>query len=275
LLTLAGTYPTGWEHRDLAAGARLDARGGTFLASPTNLYPIRLEGGPGVCVAGATVAGQYDRTLGWSAMHDPNNAGLRFENDDAVVDGVRIDNVGDGLRPVGANFTIRGVRLSWIRDDCVENDHLRGGLITDSVFDGCYVAVSERPSDANIAAGFDGRRDVLTIHGSLLRLEPMPGPREGDAAALGHGSLFKWHALGTKLALHDNVFLAEQLSEGGAQNMTVPDGLVSCADNVMVWLGPGPYPAPLPDCFTVTTDRRVWEDAVAEWEQRHPELAGR
>ena len=31
----------------------------------------------------------------------------------------------------------------------------------------------------------------------------------------------------------------------------------------------GPYPAPLPPCFTVTNDRGVWDDAVAAWKLRH------
>ena len=45
----------------------------------------------------------------------------------------------------------------------------------------------------------------------------------------------------------------------------------SC-DDVMVWLGPGPYPAPLPDCVRVTRDRGVWDDAVADLKRRHPDV---
>jgi hypothetical protein len=40
---------------------------------------------------------------------------------------------------------------------------------------------------------------------------------------------------------------------------------------VIVWLGPGEYPClPLPPGWTLTTDRRVWDDAVAAWTARHP-----
>ena len=57
--------------------------------------------------------------------------------------------------------------------------------------------------------------------------------------------------------------------KGGASTMGIPSSLVGCSNNVMVWLGQGPYPAPLPACFTVTTDRSVWDAAVATWKLRH------
>ena len=57
--------------------------------------------------------------------------------------------------------------------------------------------------------------------------------------------------------------------------LEIPAGLVttgaaSCANNTIVWLGEGPYPAALPACFTVTTDREIWQKAVTEWIARHP-----
>jgi hypothetical protein len=274
LITLAGVRAGEYQERALPVGTRIDGRSGVFLASPTNLYPLNLAGGDGVCLGGGVVAGQYDRGLDWQAMHDLNNAGLRFESNALTVDGLRIDDVEDGIRPVGGQFTVRGAWLSYVRDDCIENDHLHGGLVEDSLFDGCYVAVSERPSPAILAGRVDGRRDLLTIHGSLLRLQAMPGPAGSRAPALGHGQFFKWHELATALALHDNVFLAERVGEGGPASMGMPPGLVSCSNNVMVWLGSGDYPAPLPPCFTVTGDRGVWDAAVAAWHVRHPEVTG-
>jgi hypothetical protein len=56
--------------------------------------------------------------------------------------------------------------------------------------------------------------------------------------------------------------------------MGIPPGKLSgCANNVMVWLGPGDFPTTLPDCFTVTKDRTVWDNAVADWLARHPDVA--
>lgn len=272
MVRIAGTHTTRWQDRALAPRTKLDARSATFFASPNNLYPIELGGGGNVCFAGGTVQGRYDRTLSWQAMHDLNNAGLRFENGAVIVDGLRVDNVEDGIRPVGGPFVIRQVWLSYIRDDCVENDHLQGGTIEDSLLDGCYTAISERPSPAIEASGADGRERLLTVRASLLRLAPMPGPRDGDPSDLGAGRFFKWDRLATQLALHDNVFLAEETGQNGPKVMGIPDRLVDCTNNVMVWLGPGDYPAPLPACFTVTRDRTVWDLAVLRWKLRHPHV---
>ena len=269
LITLTGTWATSYDNRTLLNLTRLDARQATFLPSLTNLYPVNLGGGSVICVSGGVELGQYDRSLTWDQIHTLNNAGFRFENPYLTVENIRIDNVGDGIRPIAGPFTIRGAWLTYVRDDCVENDHVQPGLIDDSLFDGCYVGISERPSTAIIASGYDGRNDLLTIRQSLIRLQPMPGPRGGLATDLGNGQFFKWSSLATQLELDDNVFMAEQVGEGGASTMGIPSSLVGCSNNVMVWLGPGPYPAPLPPCFTVTTDRAVWDSAVAAWKTRH------
>ena len=279
LVTLTGTLSGAYNSQSLAAGTRIDARAATFLASPTNLYPISLGGAGGCCLLGGTVLGQYDRTWTWSQMHGINNAGIAFLNGDFTIDGLRVDDVEDGIRPrQGGGFTVRNAWLSYVRDDCVENDHLQDGLIDDSLLDGCYVAFSARPSPSIISSGYDGRNKLWTIRNTLVRLEPMPGPDGPTPDGLGHGGFFKWHlwgdpvnSLSPKLALHDNVFLAERVGVVGADRMGIPPGeLLECSNNVMVWLGPGDFPAPLPaECFTVTTDRAVWDNAVADWVARH------
>lgn len=96
---------------------------------------------------------------------------------------------------------------------------------------------------------------------SLVRLEPMPTVYRGRAP--GDGGFFKWDEEGRspRLVLEGNVFRAYQ--DANHTSMGMPDG-TSCRDNTMVWLG-GPYPEQLPDCFEVTTDARVWDEAVARW----------
>jgi hypothetical protein len=271
----------GSDFRDmhLAAGAVIDARAATFFAGPTNRYPIALGGGAGICFAGGTVIGRYDRAAGWTAMHDLNNAALAFENVGATIDGLRADNVTDGIRPrPGGRFSIANVWLSYVRDDCIENDHLEGGTVRDAFLDGCYVAFSARPSPSKVRRGLDGSGNTWIIRDSLVRLAAMPGPRKGAAGDRGHGGFFKWHkwdhpreSRSPGLALHGNVFLAETRPSERADRLGIPPGrLVGCADNVIVWLGAGEFPGRLPsDCFRVTTDRRVWDDAVAAWRRRH------
>jgi hypothetical protein len=213
-------------------------------------------------------------------MHGENNAGVRFENGNFTVEGVRIDNVTDGIRPVGGPFTIRGSWLSYVRDDCVENDWLHPGLVEDNLFDGCYVAFAARPTDGIIAEGGDGRGEVWTIRNNLIRMEAMPGPRTGPSP--NYGAVFKWHnwtdpsiSLSPKLALHNNIFLIDRMGAEGVNRMGLPpEQVASCSNNTLVWLGPGEYPAKLPSCFTVTKDRKVWDVAVAGWKARHPGVGG-
>ncbi len=282
-IVLAGTHTTDYYTRSLAPGTAIDARAATFVhcsqPDPTapcalNVYPVNLGpvDGENGCWAGGVVTGENRLDASWTAMHDPNNAGFIFENRHFTVDGLRMHNVGDGIRPRGgaADFVIRNVWLSYVRDDCVENDNMNTGLVDDSLFDGCFVGFSARHSDTSV----EGPDNVWTIQNSLVRLEPMPGPPEGGE--IGHKGFFKWVSWGDpnsrspKLALYNNVFMAEMQGQIDAERMGIPPGkLVDCANNVMVWLGPGAYPASLPDCFTVTTDRRVWDGAVTAWIRRH------
>jgi hypothetical protein len=214
-------------------------------------------------------------------MHDENNSGVSFDIAGMTVENVRIDNVTDGVRPRANSegFVVRGVRMSYVRDDCIENDHLYGGAVEDSLLDGCYVAFSSRPGSTNLTS--DGRRNVWRVENSLVRLAPMPGPRPGSNAhpdGLGHGTFFKvdqWDApadsRSPRFVLRNNIFRADRVGQESARRMGLPPGhVIDCADNVMVWLGSGPYPAPLPACFRITTDRSVWDRAVADWIARHP-----
>ncbi|MDD1668148.1 MAG: phytase, partial [Methanomicrobiales archaeon] len=226
-VSLSGTFSSDYRNKSLRPNTTIDARAATFFATPDNRYPINLGGGAGVCVVGGTVLGQYDRTWGWERMHDLNNAGIAFENARSIIDGIRIDNVTDGIRPrPGGQFAIRNAWLTHIRDDCVENDQLQEGVVENSLLDGCYVAFSARPSRSKTGKEFDGSEKVWTIKNSLIRLEPMPGPRGGSADGLGHGSFFKWHSRrhsgksrSPKLALFENIFMLERAGQSSGGRM--------------------------------------------------------
>jgi hypothetical protein len=50
--------------------------------------------------------------------------------------------------------------------------------------------------------------------------------------------------------------------------------VIESVDNVVVWTGSGDYPClPLPQGWTLTRDQGVWDQAVADWKARHPEVA--
>ena len=182
-----------------------------------------------------------------------------------TLEDVRIVNYGDGVRVAdyADDWTIRRIHVQGGHDDCIENDRLYSGLVDDSYFEGCYVFISERPG-SNQTVVRDGSRDTVTIRNSLVYLQPMPTVYSGTAP--GTGPLFKWSANASKLVISNSIFRFDKKPNHGS--LGAPN-LVGCANNIVVWLGAGPFPASLPACFTVTTSRAVWDQAVADWKARH------
>lgn len=275
---LAGKRDTGVQVDSPRSDASYDLRGVVSVAYPERTrYPLvfgrvrhgRPTGGTAerLCIVGGTVVGQQPRDLTWQEMkrrHDGD--GLRVQGGGwYVVDGLRVDNVEDGVAPFGDGFVGRNLYLTYIRDDCIENDAVSGGYVADSLFDGCSMGISERPSK-----GFSPTRapaaETFTLDGVLLRLRPMP--RDDAPDGLGNGQLFKWSQWGNRLVLRNSIFLVERVSMNGKKAMAFPAGTL--AENVtLVWTGPGDYPAPVPAGVRVTKDRAVWDTARSSWLARH------
>lgn len=262
--------------------AVFDARGAKWrfqtYPMPLAADPVRITGGGrSACFVGGLIEGTNPATAGWEETYEQTNgAAFAFGGDQPlenfVVEGVRIHNVWDGIRPRARarNFVIKDVWLSDARDDCIENDHFTTGIIDDSLLDGCHMAISARnPRDPE---SYGSR--VLTIRHSLIRLKPFPKPRQAMlrrhawARDPGHAMFFKWSSNSMKVQLADNVFMLEQLPNNQPQAIEVPP-TISCSNNVLVWLGSGD-PGPVPDCFEVVRDRSVWDAAKAAWIARPP-----
>lgn len=262
--------------RPLPENGIVDARTATWVQ--VDDYPVVLEGGPDICFSGGTVMGEYPYSTDWETMHD--TAGFTFRSTgNTTVENFRVHNYGDGIsfsRGIPSySFHIIGAHMTHIRDDCVQNDYMYSGLIEDSLFDGCYSAFSAQQGSSE---NHDGSQNIWTISNSLIRLEPMEKVYEDRGLIPGHGAFFKWNRddnTSPQLSLHNNIFRADQPSNSN-RGLGVPEGkLVSCTDNIVVWLGDGAYPDPLPTtfngqpCFTITTDRTVWDNAVWSWMNRH------
>jgi hypothetical protein len=255
-----------------------DLRGLRSVAFPgQTLYPLSFgdvrHGRPtgavaeGLCIIGGTVVGQQPRSLTWQQVkHSHDGDGLRVQAGGwYLVDGLRADNVEDGISPFGDGFVARDLYFTYIRDDCIENDAVSGGIVADSLFDGCSMGLSERPSKGFRPAP-PPAAETFTLDGVLLRLQPMP--RDDAPDGLGHGQLFKWSRWANRLVLRNSIFLVERVSMNGRKSMRFPDGTV--AENVtLVWSGPGSYPAPVPAGVRVTKDRSVWDAARRAWLARH------
>lgn len=244
------------------AGSLIDLKKASWI--DVDDWPVDIRGGSGMCVEGGVVRGVYPDTTDWDLLH--STGAINLSGPGVTTEGVRVDNYGDGIRirDDSDGFTVHSAHLTFIRDDCVENDRLYGGEVTDSLLDGCYVAFSARPKSSDETS--EGSDRTFAIRDSLVRLQPMPTVYKGDAP--GHGGFFKWDkdGRGPTLELHGNVFRVDQ--ESNHTGLGVPPELGDCSDNVVVWLGDGAYPDPLPDCFTVTSDASVWDSAVEDWHAR-------
>lgn len=253
----------------LTAGERVNAEASAWAPSTVIPYPIYFDSTADSCWDGGRVTGTFPVTTSWSVYHD--TAGMGVSGSNVTIDHPRIFNVGDGIRirDRAAGWTVRNAYLSYIHDDCIENDRLVSGTIDASFLDGCYVGVSTRRSSGDTTT--DGHLNTVTLRNSLVRLQAMPTVYSGSAA--GSGGFFKWDTSAARtspgLAISNTVFRADQ--DTNHQDLNLPAGYpVTCANNVMVWLGSGPFPGTLPSCFTVTTDRAVWDAAVAGWQAAHP-----
>ena len=251
---------------ELDAPSVVDARGATW--THVDDWPVSVTGRAPLCWRGGTVVGTYPPGTTWDTYHHTGAFG--FTNPASVVSGLRVHGYGDAVnvREGAEDFRIRGVHATEIHDDCLQDDFLYSGVVEDSLFDGCFVGISARPTSSNTSS--DGRTETLTIRRSLLRLAPMPTVYSGPAP--GHGGFFKWDfdtGRSPRLVLEDSVFRADQPPNNGS--LGLPEGYdVSCARNTVVWLGEGEFPdasswrSRCPDTRIVTTPA-TWTDAVARW----------
>lgn len=280
---LAGSYISQYKVASPADDHTYDARETTSTAYPySTLYPMSFgttRPARHNCFLGGKVVGQQASSLTWRQVKKQyDGTGLQMGgNDWYVIDGLRVENVEDGLRPRGTRdlypkdgdgFTLRNAYFTRIRDDCISNTDIAGGVIEDSLFDGCYTGISELPGNGNAQRKIPAPAgESLILDGVLLRLQAMPGTyRNDDPRLLGHGTLFKWSDVANKVVLRDSVFLIDTAPAKG--RVDFPPGTV--AKNVtVVWLGHGAFPGTVPAGVTVTTDRSVWDTARSRWLTRH------
>lgn len=230
-VTLDGTLSEQYQIGRPRSGVTYDLRRLETTAFPyESLYPLafgevehgRSESPPAreLCIIGGTVIGEQSRDLAWQEVKSSHDGdGLRIDGTGwYVVDGLRVDNVEDGIGVFGEGFVLRNLYFTHIRDDCIENDALGEGLISDSLFDGCFMGVSERPSEGFDIA--DTSSGTLELDRVLMRLEPMAHDDATDE--LGNGQLFKWSSSSNRLVLRDCIFLVERESLNGRDSMVFP-----------------------------------------------------
>lgn len=283
--------------------ARFDARGATWhsylvedLSKAKNCFPVMLgadwgtcglpsRGGgrndiwedvknspapaPTLCWYGGTIIGDQPTSLTWGQVKAGHGATFSVNALEPVIEGVRIHNLEDAFVPLKSrNFTFRGNWVTYNRDDCIENDGYAAGLVEDNLFDGCFallsavnytIPLSRRP----VAVG-GGPNSAVTFRNNLIRM----------GAELTGGSNPVWKVyddMAPKIKLRNNIFYFS----GGEKSKDVDQSrIIECSNNTIVWGGSGNFPGKYPsNCFKVTKDKSVWDNAVAKWKADHPDVA--
>jgi hypothetical protein len=271
----AAATPAGVTYRPSPADdITFDAEGSVWRPDPST-YPVNVDGGAKVCWLGGAVLGSIAPDTTWEVAHDDNQPCLRLVASGwMVIDGLRCDNTGDGLRPresvTGAQnvtMTIRGTYLTRIHDDCLENDGVIGGVLRDNLWDGCNTGISERPSERQGVFAQPAGESLVLDH-MLIGLWRSPH-EEG----WGENALFKWSDSANELVIRCSILKVDEVSLNGPQAMEVPgrvdDRACPRRPSTLVWLGGGRYPAPIPPGMRVSSRLSVWTSAVARWRQLH------
>jgi len=260
---------------DTALGKAFDARSSDFLIYQVKWGMIQVEGEsiqPGMCWAGGFVQSDKPWDASWADHKDTdtpdgptrNSAAISNASYEMTVTGMDVFNVHDGFRTTdGFEWVVQHSWAAYVRDDCVENDHLHSGRIYDCLFDGCYTGISTRPSSSDSSS--DGAGEVVELDRVLLRIQAMPYPYEwetksgvidengdpyaGDGIPYGHGNLFKLDSDTSRnphFVIENSVFLATHYTTDAKLDFP-PESLVDgCENNTIIWLGPGVFPGRLP-----------------------------
>ena len=141
--------------------------------------PVALTGKGGVCWTGGVIQGTYPSTTPWTTF--ARTAGFSVANPSATIDNVRVHDYGDGIRLLqGADdWMVRGAYETMIYDDCISNDKLRAGLVSQSLLDGCAVGFSAHRAPGDVTSDGSGR--TVRVADSLVRLRPMASVESGRA----------------------------------------------------------------------------------------------
>jgi hypothetical protein len=230
------------------------------------------------CFVGGILRGRAVDTQTWEYYHANDNAAcLRMVALEWMqVRNLRCDNVEDGFRPretrIDANnarMYVAGTYFTRVRDDCLENDGVIGGILYDNLWEQCTTGISERPSTA-MGSWSSPANETLTLDHMLIGLYETPHVDRG----IGENALFKWSSSANRLVIKCSIFQVDSVSLNGPNAMAIPHGTViddrDCPHHpsTIVWTGAGSYPAPTAG-LPVSKDAGVWDAAVAKWKCMH------
>jgi hypothetical protein len=241
-------------------------------APPT--YPVVIRNPPQwSCARQLRVTGVAPQSLTWrqwKSNHDGDGILMKVLNGNGVVEDSWFHNTMDPIswNQTTGSWITRRVYARYTRDDFIENDSCRKGLVEDVLVDNAFMFISTRPGGGSTCQA----ANTVTVRNALVHLGALPydGDMKGSPAAAGscgHGQLFKWTASAGPVDVRNSIFRVDCVSVNGPNSMSFPAGTY---ENVtLIWGGAGAYPAAIPPGVTVTRDLSVWDEARAAWLRRH------
>ena len=276
---------------------------------PINRYPVSVRPNSdrnSLTVEGVTIVTDDPLIHTWEERYnDPNSssnynhASLAVRGGEMFIKDIRTDNGWDSLRigaydnPDRCHFTIEKAWLTNNRDDAIEDDGKRSGILRDSLIDGCYRFFSAKSSNST------GPDQLVTVENCLVRMNRQPGPRlynekdnRGVPVLTGHGGIWKWDDDGPDLIVKDSIFYIEwiPITRGGESawirnaasglDFLIGQGKLREASNVVIVWPPeaeerwGSYQSLCPNvgnhpAFTITDDVSVFTEARRSWCARY------
>jgi hypothetical protein len=284
-----GTYRPRYGWSPNANNLTLDLRQATFLANESRtgdeFQPLHVfnRNRTGLYTVGGRVIGQQSRDLTWSAVKSQwdGNGLLLHGPGVSTAEGMYIDNLHDGISPIEGvtKWVVKDVYAKYIRDDFVENDQLQPGLITNTLVDGTFTFLSNRPGASGGGITCNGQSSdpnlVVEVRNTLIWMQRQPYDGTGKDQSKdpikdgrGGGIIFKWSNCGGRVEMSDSIILIESIpASSGKKGLIFPPG--SYSNVTIVWRGAGNYPVALPAGVKVTKDLAVWTNARKAWLAAH------
>lgn len=248
-------------------------------------YPVIVRQAAGSVWFGGRIVGTIPLDAVWNEAYGVrpeqpalggNGAALLMEaGENSVVDSLYLYNSWDGIR-VNKNpkdFAIRNCWIRGARDDAIENDTCRGGLIENCFVEDTFVFLSCRPGKDAGEKEYAGHADeIVTVRNCIVSSKPNPEFRKRNYPLHFIQTPFKWHALSPRLKIENTIFVIPaggELRRGTPR--LIPEGkLAESSNNTLVWLRDEPFTGELPAGFRLVTDAGIFEEAKAAFFKRHP-----
>jgi hypothetical protein len=225
--------------------------------------PVVIRDMVGVTFWGGTFEGVIPRHSDWEWTYMSGQCGgvavLLEDCSDGIVQGVYIDQCWDAFKFIegakvngGGGWLLKDCYAKDVRDDCLEDDDILGGTVSNCMFDGALVGYSSDGSGTEDGTGVD-----LFIENSFIRLQPA-----WVNGTFRHFQAFKPDMTSLSpptsatLVLNGNVFCYPTEGDNISRWEYAMENLVDIArsgNNTIIWASDDAVPTHLSDTYLTTT----------------------